>query len=520
MNINIKTSEQSQKLIRDLSAKLRLPSENTIARIALSYSLSKGRILENKKPADSKGKEYKEDTFFGKHKTTFVALVCQLYQKYKSDNDIPKLIKMHVDDGLELMEKFFESNPNHNVYDFLIETIDRGVEAIEHSNNPMFVVANTNRQIGDKSLSDKLWKIYVGNDKDGERIVLQPNNTTTYNNCHMAIAGTSGSGKTQLALELLTQIIEQTNNKTNFVYLDFKGLNTEDEKKLDKFFKTTKTQFINAPHTSIPLNPFAFIDNVNQVNMRMGINKFVDIICDYSNAGNNQKQNLRDSVYSSFANITKGKYPTMVDLERELPNHFQKMPNTISEVIGNLAGYNIFTEETNKDFFNQNYYFSLGKDLDNSIRFTSTFLVINYIFNTFMSMPDAPVNNGVRSMRYVLLIDEAQVIFRDKKAQLVLQQILEQVRSKGVAVILLAQNISEFDQPNFNFSSLCEIGFLFKITDLTNNKKIAKFLGLSEAETKLVARGLEKIQPGQAVSNMKEFRKGELFSVAQFHKRK
>lgn len=519
MTINIKTSELSHKLIREYSTKLKLPAENIIARIALGYSISKNRHLDLKNIKDSKGKEYKEDTFFGKHKRHFVSLLCQLYNIHSSDINLPKYVKMHIDDGLELMEKFFESNVNHTIYDFLIEAIDRGIESIEHSNNPFKFVENSNRQVPDKQYYNRLWKIDIGKDENNETIIVEPNNTTKYNNCHIAIAGTTGSGKTQFALELITQIIEQSQGKTNYIYLDFKGLNTEDEKKYKRFFTATKTEFVNAPHKKIPINPLSFIDNINENNKKLGINKFVDYIVEYSNAGNSQKQQLRDAVRTIFAVKKNGKYPTLQELQKELPNHFQKMPNVITEIIEGLSDPPIFSDETNKDFLNKNYYFSLSADLHQSIRFTSVFLVINYIYNTFMSMPDAPVEKGVRSMRYVLLIDEAQVIFRDKKAKFVLQQILEQIRSKGVSVILLAQNVDEFDQPQFSFSSLCEIGFLLKISDLTGTKKIQKFLGLTEKEMNMLVRSLEKIEPGQGVSNIREFRKGELFNINQFYKR-
>lgn len=518
MTINVKTSESSHKLLRVYSQKLKLPSENIIARIALGYSISKGRQLDLSEIRDSKGKEYKEDTFFGKNKTHYVALVCQLYNIHRTDLNIPKFIKMHVDDGFDLMDKFFESNPNHNIYDFLLESIDRGIEGIEHSSNPYKVVENSNRVIPDKQTSERMWKVNIGKDNDGKPIIIEPNNTNKYNNSHIAIAGTTGSGKTQFALDLITQIIEQSNGATNYLYLDFKGLNTEDEKKLKPFFNATKTEFINAPHKKIPINPFSFIDNVNENNKKLGINKFVDYIVDYSNAGSSQKQQLRDSVRAIFNSKKTGKYPSLEDLNKELPNHFQKMPNVVTEIIEGLSDPPIFSKETNKDFLNKNYYFSLSADLNQLFRFTSIFLVINYVYNTFMSMPDAPIIKGVRSMRYVLLIDEAQVIFRDKKAKFVLQQILEQIRSKGVAVILLAQNVDEFDQPSFNFSSLCEIGFLLKISDLTSTKKIQKFLGFSEKEMNYVVRSLEKIEPGQGVSNVKEFKKGELFSISQFYK--
>lgn len=520
MTINIKTSEASHLLIKKYSNELKLPAENIIARIALGYSISKNRTLDLKNIKDAKGKEYKEETFFGKHKTYFIALICQLYNINRADINIPKLIKMHIDDGLELMNKFFESNSNHTIYDFLIEAIDRGIESIEHSNNPFKFVENSNRVITDKQAFEKLWKIEVGKDSEGEKIFVEPNNKTKYNNCHMAIAGTTGSGKTQFALDLISQIVKQSEGKTNYIYLDFKGLNTEDVKGYKKFFEDTKTEFINAPNKKIPLNPLSFIDNVNEDNKKLGINKFVDYIVEYSNAGSSQKQQLRDATRAVFNAKKNGKYPTLQELYKEIPNHFQKMPNVVTEIIQGLSDPAIFSDETNKDFLNKNYYFSLSADLHQSIRFTSIFLVINYIYNTFMSMTNTNDENGVRGMRYVLLIDEAQVIFRDKKAKFVLQQILEQIRSKGVAVILLAQNIDEFDQPNFNFSSLCEIGFLLKIADLTVPKKIQKFLGLSEKEANAMVRSLEKIEPSQGVSNIREFNKGELFNISQYYKRK
>lgn len=519
MIINIKTSEASHKLIREYSTKLKLPAENIIARIALGYSISKSRQLNLKDIKDSKGKEYKEETFFGRFKNHYIAIVCQLYQIHRTDINIPKLIKLHIDDGLELMEKFFESNANHNIYDFLLESIDRGIESIEHNNNPFKFVENSNRLIPDKAGYDRLVKINIGKDSDNNNIIVEPNSTAKYNNCHMAIAGTTGSGKTQFALELVSQIIEQSGGNSNYIYLDFKGVNSEDEKKLSKFFKLTHTEFINAPHKKIPINPFSFIDNVNENNRKLGINKFVDYIVEYSNAGNSQKQQLRDAVRAIFAAKKNGKYPTLKDLHKELPNHFQKMPNVVSEIIEGLSDPPIFSDETNKDFLNKNYYFSLSSDLHQSIRFTSVFLVINYIYNTFMGMPDAEPINGIRPIRYVLLIDEAQVIFRDKKAKFVLQQILEQIRSKGVSVILLAQNIDEFDQPTFNFSSLCEIGFLLKIADLTTTKKVQKFLGFADKEMNVVVRSLENMEPGQAISNVREYRKGDLFNINQFFKR-
>ena len=47
-----------------------------------------------------------------------------------TDKDIPKYIKLHIDDGLQLMNKELRDNPNLNGYDYLIDKITYGLEDI------------------------------------------------------------------------------------------------------------------------------------------------------------------------------------------------------------------------------------------------------------------------------------------------------------------------------------------------------------------------------------------------------
>lgn len=52
---------------------------------------------------------------------------------------------------------------------------------------------------------------------------------------------------------------------------------------------------------------------------------------------------------------------------------------------------------------------------------------------------------------------------------------------------------------------------------IKQTKAINKFPGLSDKDGIKAARSLEKIQKGQAISNIKEFTKGELFELKQFY---
>jgi DNA sulfur modification protein DndE len=96
---------------------------------------------------------------------------------------------------------------------------------------------------------------------------------------------------------------------------------------------------------------------------------------------------------------------------------------------------------------------------------------------------------------------------------------LREIRSKGVSVVLLSQGIDEYNQPDFDFSTMCEIAFLLDIKD-KNQKVMEKFLGLSGNNSKIIARSMENIKKGQAISNIKEFDMAKLFKVRQYWERK
>jgi DNA sulfur modification protein DndE len=523
MQINIRTSEANQEIVRKITSKLPVGTkENVIARIALGYSLQNGKrfTVSEFNIYDSKGKEYKDHILFdAKYRDFYIALICQYYGIYKTHENIPKYIKLHIDHGLELMDTLFENNNNYTFLDFLIEHLDKGISMLDTVKVSLDAVKNNNQGI-EKSYFSEPIKILIGNkfENKNEEIELNFNNTSLYNNNHIAVAGSSGTGKTQFALQLLKEISEKSNHHVNFIYLDFKGLKDDDLIEMQPFFDRTKAKFIDAPKTPFPVNPLSFIDSINEVNKQMGIDKFVDIICKYSNIGIKQRGKLREATYEAFLTKKPGEYPNFSEINEQLLELVGDKRDTLTEIIDELSRYNVF--EDNKklgNFLNQNIYLSLSGDLSNSVRFTSLFLIINYIYNVFMNMENTPNDNGYRSMRYVLLIDEAHVIFKEKKYQEILEKILREIRSKGVSVVLLSQGIEEFNQPTFDFSSNCEISFLLNVKDKNNAKAINKFLGFSEKDGIKAYRSLEKIQKGQSISNIKEFPKGELFEIKQFY---
>lgn len=127
---NIKTSKANKEVVSSLTNKLGLGAENTISRIALAYSISLERKLDLKDIRDSGGKEYSAKVLFGEYSDFYIALLSIHYDIYSNNKDIARYVKMHVDDGLELLNTEFQSNHNTTGFEFVASRIDIGLLSI------------------------------------------------------------------------------------------------------------------------------------------------------------------------------------------------------------------------------------------------------------------------------------------------------------------------------------------------------------------------------------------------------
>jgi DNA sulfur modification protein DndE len=130
MFTQIRTSKENKEIVSQLTRTLGLGAENIIARIALTYSLSKDKKLELKNINNSSGKEYSKSVLFGEYYDYYLGLICVHYNLYKTDKDLPKYIKMHIDDGLQLLNEEINERSNIDGFDFLVEKIELGLNEL------------------------------------------------------------------------------------------------------------------------------------------------------------------------------------------------------------------------------------------------------------------------------------------------------------------------------------------------------------------------------------------------------
>ena len=122
---HIRTSKVNKEKVSQLTRRLALGAENTIARMALSYSLSKNRSMDLREIQDAGGKEYAKSVLFGNLYEFYTGMVCVHYGIHSSSPDLAKYIKMHIDDGLELLDQELQSRNNVDAFDYIRDKINK-----------------------------------------------------------------------------------------------------------------------------------------------------------------------------------------------------------------------------------------------------------------------------------------------------------------------------------------------------------------------------------------------------------
>lgn len=126
----IKTSTENKERVTRLTRKFGLGAENIIARIAIAYSLKQGEHFDPTKVKDSGGKEYSRNVLFGNLFPLYLSMICEHYQIKSTDKDLPRYFKVHLDDGLEMIDKDVKDNPNLVGFDYLFDKIHEGLSEI------------------------------------------------------------------------------------------------------------------------------------------------------------------------------------------------------------------------------------------------------------------------------------------------------------------------------------------------------------------------------------------------------
>lgn len=474
MGFNFKTSAAAGKFLESTAYRVNARNPGVLARAALFLALGR-KLPERYAMTDSQGKEFQEDTIIGEDLGPMIrAAINYRSGETVSESKYRYLFKLYVDFGsLCLKELWEECNSDQTLFiSHLLKECnldgcftdfpDRNVSTHNVISDPVSLSILT---------EDEPWIINAAG-RNGITV----------------ISGQPGTGKSQLALDLLAQVARQG---VRFLFFDLKGEleespeNPRQTENRTRFLKETSAEYTRLISSTLPINPLYKGGNPTEnAQISTELSGLIRSFAPHLSAS--QERDIRDA----FDALDDPDFQNLVN-ELEL----QGSTGEGFAVIEKITRFNLFADAHNsvaiEDWLSQSQVIDFkGLGTDNNTKILAVALILNLIMKQLNQV--LPVVNDIQPLQMILFIDEAHLILPKEGKSGLLGQLARQGRSWGLPVWLASQDADKFittgDQGT-NFAELATCGIHFS-PQLLNEKQQKNILG------KVITRPL---QTGDAV---------------------
>lgn len=485
------TSSEADEVLSALRFETKL-EKATLARISFTLSLVKDGADVAHSTSFSGG-ELKRPTFIAEDEVFLRTLIAHTYGRRELSEDEfysnRSIVKNHIDSGAALLAQMFQETGRSG--DALIRRLLDEVE-----------FAGRREQLGSGL------DIFIGRTLlQRAELVMELNNTTKHANSHLAIMGKPGVGKTQFLLKILTDIRIQSNYQTNFIYFDYKGDVVENA----RFLELARVQPFRLLQNgqSLPINPFilpAYDEQTINVSAREKAESFASI---NSKLGVVQKGALTEAIRAAYAKRagSAAPYPDFPDILEVAAAAYEedgKKDDSLIEVLRDLSDFDLFWRHgsegapmdrvSNRTMLIDVHAMPVLKEL-------VAYLVIERLYKEMAMLPDSPVTEGRRTIRTILVIDEAHNYLSQRN--IFLQRIIREGRSKGVVVFFASQSPNDYQQKFFNFQELLEFAYIFQCDGVAAGS-VQDILGCSAKTAKDLQTEIARLEPWQVIARSQE----------------
>lgn len=343
--------------------------------------------------------------------------------------------------------------------------------------------------------------LHIGTFENGMDAFLDINNRRIANT-QILIAGTTGSGKSNLIAVLINQIRNasaDTHYPVNFLLFDYKGefSDPENEAWLQKF-DTDRKAILDPIKHPLPFTPFKDFTGraINEVNLYA--TSLSAALCAISPAkiSANMDNRLSEAIINAYKNKNFKPVTFKEVLDQyvaSLPEKKQNDTDSVISVLSQLVRNNIFADDDQIDLLGDCYVINLGGfQKDGIMAKAIVYFVISKLNNIYEQLPKQAVNSERVELRHFTVIDEAHYMlgFENKP----LQNLIAVGRNKGMSIILATQNMESFKSKYFDFYANAQYPLIMKQQQQNDNvlKDLFGVAGASLQEIKQAIAGLQK----------------------------
>ena len=332
-------------------------------------------------------------------------------------------------------------------------------------------------------------------------------NSRSIANTQILIAGTTGSGKSNLLAVLINQIRElstETHYPVNFLLFDYKGEFSDPQHELWlQLFNTNHKAILNPIERPLPFTPFKDFTGkpINEVNLYA--TELSSALGSISRTSISANMDSRLSM--AIVNAYKDKkfkpvtFSEILESYRDLlPDKQQDKDDSITSVLTQLVNNHIFEDEDKVDLLNNSYIINLGRfPKDGAMAKAIVYFVVSKLNNIYESLSPQKTNEERVELRHFTIIDEAHYMLDFDNRPL--RELIAVGRNKGMSIILATQNMESFKSKYFDFYANAQYPLIMK-QQQQNDSVIKDLFGVSGGPLQEIKQAIAGLQKGELIT--------------------
>ena len=349
--------------------------------------------------------------------------------------------------------------------------------------------------------------LHIGEYENGMPAILDINSRAIANT-QIIIAGTTGSGKSNLLAVLMHEIRSATSDShypVNFLLFDYKGEFSAKENELWlQLFDIDSTAILNPIEHPLPFTPFKDFTGkpINEVNLYATELSSALSAISRTSISANMDSRLSSAIVNAYKdkNLRPVTFAEILDNYRELlPEKKQDKDDSITSVLTQLVNNHIFEEEDKVDLISNCYIINLGRfPKDGAMAKAIVYFVVSKLNNIYESLPAQAKNKERVELRHFTIIDEAHYMLDFDNRPL--RELIAVGRNKGMSIILATQNMESYKSKYFDFYANAQYPLIMR-QQQQNDAVLKDLFGVSSGSAlQEIKQAITSLQKGELIT--------------------